>query len=95
MGEVKVTFGEIANAQSNVSQTSTQINQLLDDLKAYLTPMVATWDGAASEAYNEKQRQWDTSAGELNQVLAQIGAALGTANQNYQDAERRNTGLWS
>lgn len=95
MSEVKVTFGEIANAQSNVSNTSTQINQLLDDLKAFLAPMVATWEGEAAMAYNEKQRQWDTAAADLNQVLSQIGVALGTANQNYQDAERRNAGLWS
>lgn len=95
MGEVKVTFGEIANAQSNVSNTSNQVNQLLEDLKAFLAPMVATWEGEAAAAYNEKQRQWDTAAADLNQVLNQIGVALGTANQNYQDAENRNRGLWS
>jgi len=94
-GEILVTFGEISNAQSSVATTSRNINQELDDLKSFLAPMVATWTGQAAEDYQVKQQQWDDSAAQLNQVLGQVGVALGTANDNYQQAERANASRWA
>lgn len=93
-GPIKVTFGEIANGQQAVTQTSRQVNQQLEDLKASIARLVATWQGEAAAAYQVKQQQWDRSAEELNQVLNQIGVALGTANDNYQSAEKANASRW-
>ncbi len=90
-GEVRVTFGELDAAQGNITSTVNAINSQLDDLKSFLAPMVSTWDGQAAETYNALQRQWDTAAAELNQVLAQIASAVGTANEAYQVAENTNT----
>lgn len=95
MGAIKVTFGEIANAQQSVSATSQQINAQLDDLKRSLQPMVTTWQGQAQEDYLAKQRQWDTAAADLNQVLRQISVALGHANDGYQQTERANASRWA
>lgn len=89
-GVVKVAFGELAAAQGNISSTVNAVNGQLDDLKAFLAPMVSTWDGVAAQTYNDLQRQWDTAAAELNQVLAQIATAVGTANEQYQQAEHAN-----
>ncbi len=93
-GEILVTFGEISNAQSSVAATSRNMNQELDDLKSFLAPLVATWTGQAAEDYQVKQREWDDAAAQLNQVLGQVGVALGTANDNYQQAERSNAAKW-
>lgn len=89
-GEIKVTFGEIAAAQDSVAGTSRTVQQQLDDLKSFLAPLVASWTGAAAESYAVHQAQWDESAAGLNQVLAQIGVALGVANENYQITENAN-----
>ena len=94
-GEVRVTFGELDAAQGNISSTVNAINSQLDDLKSFLAPMVSTWDGQAAETYNALQRQWDTAAADLNQVLAQIGSAVNVANQQYQHAESTNTSRFS
>lgn len=94
-GEVLVTFGEISNAQQSVANTSRNVGQQLDDLKSFLQPLVATWTGQAAEDYQFKQAQWDRSAAELNQVLSQVGVALGTANDNYQQAEQSNAARWT
>ena len=39
--------------------------------------------------------KWDRSANDLNQVLNQIGVALGTSNENYQAGEAANRARWS
>jgi WXG100 family type VII secretion target len=94
MSEIKVTFGELAAAQQNVASTSQRMTAQLDDLRRYLAPMVASWTGLAGQDYQVKQRQWDTSAADLNQVLAQIGVALGHANEGYQQVEQANASRW-
>jgi len=95
MSEILVTFGELANAQQSVASTSQQMNAQLEDLKRQLAPLVATWSGQAAEDYQAKQRQWDTSANDLNQVLTQIGVALGHANEGYQQVEQANASRWA
>lgn len=87
---IQVTFGELGNAQGSIQTTWTNISRELDDLKRYLQPLVATWSGDASTAYQAEQAKWDQSANDLNQVLNQIGVALGTSNEHFQAAERAN-----
>jgi len=91
---VLVTFQAIANGQADVNSTVAAINQEMDDLKAYLAPMISTWGGAASDQYQALQQQWDTAATDLNAVLAQIGQALGTAHDNYVQTETSNSNVW-
>ena len=92
---IKVTFGELANAQQNVARTAQQMTAQLEDLKRFLAPMVATWSGAAADDYNLKQRQWDTAAADLTAVLTQIGIAVGHANDGYQQVEAANARRWT
>lgn len=89
--EVRVSFGELSAAQSNITATVNAVNGQLDDLKRFLAPMASTWEGQAAETYNALQRQWDIAAADLNQVLAQIATAVGVANEQYQAAESANT----
>jgi early secretory antigenic target protein ESAT-6 len=92
---IKVTFGEIAGAQQNVAGTAQKMNAQLEDLQRTLQPLVATWQGEAATDYQAKKKQWDTAAADLNQVLAQIGTALGQANEGYQQTERVNASRWA
>lgn len=95
MSEILVTFGELENARSSIQTTWTNISREMEDLKRYLAPMVGTWTGEASTAYQAHQAQWDRAANDLNQVLNQIGVALGTSNENYQAGEAANKGRWA
>jgi WXG100 family type VII secretion target len=95
MGEVLVTFGEIEAGRATVAATANNVQQTLDELEQFLAPLVATYTGAAAEAWQAKQAEWDRAAADLQQVLASIGVALGMANDNYRLAENANTARWS
>jgi 6 kDa early secretory antigenic target len=95
VSEILVTFGELENARSSIQTTWTNISREMEDLKRYLQPMVATWTGEAATAYQAHQAKWDRSAADLNQVLNQIGVALGTSNENYQAGEAANRARWT
>jgi WXG100 family type VII secretion target len=92
--EMLVTFGALANAEADIRTTAGSMNQQLADLKGYLAPLVATWEGVASSDYQAKQAQWDRAAADLNSALDRIGAAVGQALANYQQTESTNAGMW-
>ena len=92
--EIKVTFGALSTAQTDVSGTAARITAQLDDLKRFLAPLVAAWSGAAADDYHAKQQLWDRSAADLTAVLAQIGVALGAAHDSYQQVEMVNAARW-
>lgn len=92
---LQVTFGAIDAAASDADTIAAQIDQQLDDLKTYLSPLVATWTGEASTDYQALQSKWDTSAAELNDVLRQIATTLRTSNENYSGAEQANKTIWA
>jgi len=95
MGEVLVTFGEIEAGRGNVATTANKVQQTLDELKQFLAPLVSTYTGAAAEGWQAKQAEWDKAAADIQQILASIGVALGTANDAYQQAEHSNAQRWS
>jgi WXG100 family type VII secretion target len=95
MSEILVTFGELESARNTIQTTWTRISRELEDLKRYLQPLAETWTGDASSAYQAQQAKWDRSAADLNQVLSQIGIALGTSNENYRAGEAANQARWS
>lgn len=91
---ILVTFGAVQQASGDVGTTAGQLNAQLADLKGYLAPLVAAWQGAAASDYTAKQAQWDAAQQGLNQVLAQISRAVGNAHDTYQQTETRNAGMW-
>ncbi|MGD9528940.1 WXG100 family type VII secretion target [Pseudonocardia sp.] len=95
MSTIKVTFAELANAQTSLAGAAGRMNSQLDDLRGYLQPLVATWQGQAAERYAEAQRRWDAAAADLTAVLARIGGAVGAANDSYQEVERANAARWA
>jgi WXG100 family type VII secretion target len=94
MGEIRVTFGALEAARTDVATTSTRIAGRLDDLRRAVTPLAGTWDGRAAAEYRARQRQWDTAAADLTRVLADIGRALGEAEAGYRATENANAALW-
>ena len=94
MGEIKVTFGALEAARTDVASTATRMSTRLDDLRNAVTPLAARWEGHAADEYQTRQRQWDTAATDLTRVLADIGRALGDAETGYRATENANAALW-
>lgn len=95
MSGITVTFGTIAQAQSDVANTVARIDSQLGDLRQYLAPMIAAWDGGASTDYQALQKRWDSAAGDLNMVLGQISQLLGRVHDGYRATESANASAWS
>ncbi|GGU63437.1 WXG100 family type VII secretion target [Lentzea flava] len=91
---IKVTFGELVNASSQITSSAKQVEQQLNDLQNEVKRVLATWEGASSGAYNEAQDKWNTAAADLQSVLASIGSATMAAAEAYKQAEDANARRW-
>ena len=94
MVDMQVNFGSMDAGSQSINAAAKNVQQQLDDLAAFLKPLVASWTGEAAQMYQGKKQQWDSSAADLFMILNQIGQAVGTANQNYQAAENANKATW-
>ncbi|CCH35105.1 WXG100 family type VII secretion target [Actinosynnema sp. NPDC047251] len=92
--EIKIDFSALGSAAGDIQGQANKVQQELEDLKSRIAPVIAQWEGATSGAYQEVQNKWDTSAADLQQVLAAIGTAVASANDAYSAAESKNTARW-
>jgi|SRR5690625_69857 len=94
-GQITYNHGPIEALVGQVTQASTALRATLDDLKAYLAPLVAEWEGDAAMAYQTHQRDWDQAAAALQGMLAEISRAASAGNQGMADADRRAAQGWA
>jgi 6 kDa early secretory antigenic target len=92
---VTVSFETVSRAQSDVSNSVARMNQQHGDLRNFIAPLVASWEGGAASDYQVLQKRWDTAAQDLNAVLAQISQMLGQAHDGYRTTESANANAWS
>lgn len=87
--QIRVVYGVLEGAESNVQSTVSFMNGQLDGLKQYLRPFIQKWQGEGSQAYQAVQRKWDTAAADLNQILALIPPALRETHDMRRDADSK------
>ncbi|WP_329495026.1 WXG100 family type VII secretion target [Kitasatospora herbaricolor] len=94
-GQILVNFATISGAGAEVRATAARIQSQLDELKAGVTKIAASWEGVAQQGYQAHQKKWDDKAADLQQVLSQIGSSLDQAASSYQETEQKNSTIWS
>lgn len=82
-----VDFATIQRAADDCNDSGKELQQLFDQLKSDLAPLVNSWEGSAQSAYLQKQQEWDSSFEELKQLLAQIAGVLPQIADGYAGTE--------
>jgi early secretory antigenic target protein ESAT-6 len=93
MSEVKVDYAVLESAHANMQSISKTIDSKLDTLRQMLDKM--HWEGQDKAAYEGHQAQWDAAVRDINQILNEIGGAVGVARENYVTTEMSNSKLWN
>lgn len=93
-GQITYNHGPIESLVGQVGSASVALRTTLDDLKSYLAPLVAEWEGDAAMAYQVHQKDWDQAAAALQSLLAELSRAAGQGNQSMADADRRAAQGW-
>lgn len=91
---LRVDFAAMRVASDNIASAVRTLDEQLGQLERDAAPLVATWDGAARAAYDERQATWRGAAGELAAMLGEIKRALDDSAHDYAAAEQRNLRLF-
>lgn len=90
-----VNFAALQQAGADIQNAINTMQQQLSDAESAAQPLVSTWEGAAQEAYQERQQKWRQASEELTNMLTQIKGAVEESAQEYQQTEQRNTQLFA
>ena len=90
---IKVDYAVLESSHAQMQTIAKNIDEKLDTLRQGLQRMV--WDGNDQQSYQLHQQQWDNAIRDINQILNDIGLAVGMAKENYLTTEMSNSKLWS
>jgi WXG100 family type VII secretion target len=88
-------FGVLSSQAENFAIVAGTMRKELDELESSLQSKLAEWDGDAQKSYWEFKKQWDAAAADMQSVIQRLGLAIGTAHDNYVEAEKFGVNLFS
>lgn len=91
----RVMFGALEQGQADFQRTYASLQSEIESLESQLSTNLGEWVGSAQQAYHEAQAVWNGAMANMQSVLQQLGSVIGTANENYQQAEAVNTSRWA
>jgi WXG100 family type VII secretion target len=93
-GQLLVQFGALEAASQHISKAVSTLHSKLADLESAAGPLVQAWDGAAKNAYAQRQAQWRSAADDITSILGRINSALDESKAQYASTERSNANLF-
>ncbi len=90
-----VNFAALQKASTDIQTALNAMQTQLGQLEQDAGPLVSGWSGDAREAYDVRQAKWRGAAADLSDMLRDIKRALDDSAADYQNTEKRNTGLFA
>jgi ESAT-6 family protein len=93
-GVLVVKFPALQQASADIHKALTTLQTQLDQLERDAAPLVASWDGAAKQAYEVRQSRWRAASQDLQAILRDIKLAVDESAADYLNTEKKNTQLF-
>ncbi|HEY3009491.1 MAG TPA: WXG100 family type VII secretion target [Micromonosporaceae bacterium] len=95
MGDVMyINFPALQKASADIQAALNTMESQLGELERDAAPLVATWDGDAKAAYEQRQARWRSAAADLSAMLRDIKVAVDDSAADYLQTEKKNTQLF-
>jgi WXG100 family type VII secretion target len=91
---VLANFGSLGEGEASFAQAYNGLTSTVSDLQGQLQSHLSNWEGSAQAAYHEAQTIWNQAIADMGQVISAMSSVIATANENYQNAERTNSGMF-
>jgi 6 kDa early secretory antigenic target len=91
----EVVTGDLESAAAEVLASAGRLEARINELTAYLAPMIGSWSGAAAESYGAVQARWNECAATILEMERTMAKGLGVLATNYDETEQANTQMWS
>lgn len=92
---VLVDFNSLADGQAALQSALNGLTSTVEQLQSQLGANLADWSGPAQTAYHQAQAVWNTAMSDMQMTISGLGQVVGTANDNYANAEQANQAMFS
>ena len=93
-GVLVVNFAALQQAGADIQRALSTLESQRGQLERDAAPLVASWNGAAREAYEVRQSRWRAASQDLQAMLRDIKLAVEDSATDYLDTEKRNANLF-
>ncbi|MFI5835104.1 MULTISPECIES: WXG100 family type VII secretion target [Micromonospora] len=93
-GVLVVNFAALQQAGADIQRALTTLESQLAQLERDAAPLVASWNGEAREAYEQRQSRWRAASQDMQAMLRDIKLAVEDSAADYLDTEKRNANLF-
>ncbi|MCZ7440237.1 MULTISPECIES: WXG100 family type VII secretion target [Micromonospora] len=93
-GVLVVNFAALQQAGADIQRALTTLESQLGQLERDAAPLVASWNGEAREAYEQRQSRWRAASQDMQAMLRDIKLAVEDSAADYLDTEKRNANLF-
>ena len=90
-GMLLVNFGALQQASADIQKAIHTMQSQLDQLESDARPLVASWNGAAQESYQQRQNKWRSASHDLHNILQNIKRAVDQSTEDYVNTEKQAT----
>jgi WXG100 family type VII secretion target len=90
-GMLLVNFGAMQQASADIQKAIQSMQAQLDQIESDAKPLIATWDGAAQQAYAQRQAKWRGASQDLHNILQNIKRAVDQSTEDYVNTEKQAT----
>lgn len=90
-GMLLVNFGALQQAGGDIEKALNTLRAKLEEAESVGGALSQEWDGAAKEAYAERQARWRSASDDLANILRQIKGAVVESASDYSSTERAAT----
>ncbi|NLV77796.1 MAG: WXG100 family type VII secretion target [Rhodococcus sp.] len=85
--EIYHNYGEVDDLATRLTTLKVAMDSTLDRVKAQADALYATWSSTAQEEYAVTQAEWNRARTGLDQVLADVSAAVRSGNEGFQNTD--------
>ncbi|MEH1012338.1 WXG100 family type VII secretion target [Micromonospora sp. CPCC 206060] len=93
-GMLVVSFSALQQASADIQKALNSLQTQLGQLERDAAPLVASWEGEARQAYEQRQAKWRSASQDLQAMLRDIKLAVDESAADYLHTEKRNVNLF-
>jgi early secretory antigenic target protein ESAT-6 len=90
-GLLRVNFIELGQATADIQAAISALQNDLDELETQGGRLAEGWEGAAKQAYVDRQTAWRDASRSLQEILIGIRGAVEKSTDDYQSTEHQAT----
>ena len=91
MNRLTVDSSDLRAQSGLVRGGASDVNETLSRMTGQIADLASRWEGSASQAFQTRWQEWQTSAQHVQQAMENMGVFLEQAAQRYEETEANLT----